>query len=111
MSGTITPQVLLKAYAAGIFPMAESAEDNALYWVEPDWRGIIPLNGLRISQSLRKTVKRHPFEIRIDSDFAAVIAACAERTSAGPSLAIAISGCCAISNRGATRAALSATTS
>jgi leucyl/phenylalanyl-tRNA--protein transferase len=80
MSGTITPQVLLRAYAAGIFPMAESAEDNALYWVEPDQRGIIPLNGLHISQSLRKTVRRHPFEIRIDSDFAAVIAACAERT-------------------------------
>jgi leucyl/phenylalanyl-tRNA---protein transferase len=81
MSGTITPQILLRAYAAGIFPMAESAEDHALYWVEPDQRGIIPLKALRISHSLRKTVKRHPFEIRIDSDFAAVIAACAERTS------------------------------
>ncbi len=80
MSGTITPQILLRAYAAGIFPMAESAEDSALYWVEPDQRGIIPLNGLRISQSLRKTVRRRLFEIRIDSDFAAVIAACAERT-------------------------------
>ena len=81
MSGKITPQILLRAYAAGIFPMAESAEDNALYWVEPDQRGIIPLKGLRISRSLRKTVKRQPFEIRIDSDFAAVIAACAERTT------------------------------
>ena len=43
---TITPQILLRAYAAGIFPMAESAEDNALYWVEPEERGIIPLDGL-----------------------------------------------------------------
>ena len=81
MSTTITPQILLRAYAAGIFPMAESAEDNALYWVEPDERGIIPLDGLRISQSLRKTVRRQPFDIRIDSDFAAVINACAARTA------------------------------
>ena len=80
MSATITPQILLRAYAAGIFPMAESAEDNALYWVEPDERGIIPLDGLHISRSLRKTVRRRPFEIRIDTDFAGVIAACAART-------------------------------
>ena len=77
---TITPQILLRAYAAGIFPMAESAEDNALYWVEPDERGIIPLDGLHISKSLRKTVHRRPFEIRIDTDFAGVIAACAAKT-------------------------------
>ena len=61
MSATITPQILLKAYAAGIFPMAESAEDNALYWVEPEERGIIPLDGLVISRSLRKRVKRQEF--------------------------------------------------
>ncbi len=79
MSTTITPQILLRAYAAGIFPMAESAEDNALYWVEPDERGIIPLDGLRISQSLRKTVRRKSFDIRIDSDFAGVIGACAAK--------------------------------
>jgi leucyl/phenylalanyl-tRNA--protein transferase len=81
MSTTITPQILLRAYAAGIFPMAESAEDNALYWVEPDQRGIIPLNDLHISHSLRKAVKRRRFDIRIDTCFADVIAACAERTS------------------------------
>ena len=46
---TITPKILLQAYAVGIFPMAETAEDNALYWVEPEERGIIPLRGLRIS--------------------------------------------------------------
>ena len=78
---TITPQILLRAYAAGIFPMAESAEDNALYWVEPDERGIIPLNGLVISQSLRKSVRRGGFEIKVDCDFAGVIAACAEKTA------------------------------
>ena len=77
---TITPQILLKAYAAGIFPMAESAEDNALYWVEPEERGIIPLDGLHISHSLRKRIRQRRFDIRIDTAFAAVIAACAERS-------------------------------
>ncbi|MCA3555162.1 leucyl/phenylalanyl-tRNA--protein transferase [Aestuariivirga sp.] len=76
----ITPQVLLRAYAAGIFPMAESAEDNALYWVEPEERGVIPLDGLRISHSLRKSLRRGLFEVTVDADFPAVIAACAEKT-------------------------------
>jgi leucyl/phenylalanyl-tRNA--protein transferase len=82
---TITPQILLRAYSAGIFPMAESAEDNALYWVEPEERGIIPLDGLKVSQSLRKQVRRKAFDIRIDSDFDSVIRACAERTRDRPS--------------------------
>jgi leucyl/phenylalanyl-tRNA---protein transferase len=78
---TITPQILLRAYAAGIFPMAESAEDNALYWVEPDERGIIPLDGLKVSQSLRKSVRHGGFDIRVDTDFAGVISQCAARTA------------------------------
>jgi leucyl/phenylalanyl-tRNA--protein transferase len=77
---TITPQILLKAYTAGIFPMAESAEDNALYWIEPEERGVIPLDGLKISRSLRKRVRQRRFDIRIDTAFAAVLDACAERT-------------------------------
>ncbi len=77
---TITPKILLQAYAVGIFPMAETAEDNALYWVEPEERGIIPLRGLLISNSLRKQVRRRTFEIRIDSAFADVIEACAAKT-------------------------------
>lgn len=76
---TITPQILLKAYAAGIFPMAESAEDNALYWVEPEERGIFPLDGLHISHSLRKRIRQRRFDIRIDTAFTDVMAACAER--------------------------------
>ncbi len=76
---TITPQILLKAYAAGIFPMAESAEDNALYWVEPEERGIFPLDGLHISHSLRKRVRQRRFDIRIDTAFLEVISACAEK--------------------------------
>ena len=78
---SITPQVLLKAYAAGIFPMAESAEDNALYWIEPEERGVIPLDGLHVSRSLKRKVKRRTFEVRIDSDFGQVIEACAAKTS------------------------------
>jgi leucyl/phenylalanyl-tRNA---protein transferase len=79
---SITPQVLLQAYAAGVFPMAESADDPSLYWVEPEERGVIPLDGFHISRSLRKRVKQKPYEIRIDTAFAAVMAKCAETTEA-----------------------------
>ena len=58
----ITPQVLLKAYACGIFPMAESADDPGLFWVEPEMRGVIPLDGFHIPRSLRKAIKRERFE-------------------------------------------------
>ncbi|HEX5213212.1 MAG TPA: leucyl/phenylalanyl-tRNA--protein transferase [Pseudolabrys sp.] len=74
----ITPEVLLKAYACGIFPMAESAEDPALYWIEPDMRGIIPLDGFHLSARLERTVRSTPFTVSVDRDFDAVIAGCAE---------------------------------
>ncbi|CAM5765588.1 leucyl/phenylalanyl-tRNA--protein transferase [Labrys miyagiensis] len=73
----ITPQVLLKAYACGIFPMAESADDPGLYWVEPEYRGIIPLNGLIVSHRLARTIRSDHYEIAIDRDFEAVIEGCA----------------------------------
>ncbi len=76
----ITPQVLLKAYAAGVFPMAESADDPALYWVEPEERGTIPLNGLHLSHSLRKAVRRGRFDVRIDTAFDDVMNFCAKKT-------------------------------
>ena len=74
----ITPQVLLKAYSCGIFPMAESADNNALYWIEPERRGILPLDAVHIPRSLAKTIRRGGFEIKIDNDFDAVIDGCAE---------------------------------
>jgi leucyl/phenylalanyl-tRNA--protein transferase len=77
----ITPQILLRAYAAGVFPMAESAEDNALYWVEPEFRGILPLDRFHVSHSLSKTVRRRRFEVRVDTAFAEVIGGCAEKTN------------------------------
>ncbi|MFG1401957.1 leucyl/phenylalanyl-tRNA--protein transferase [Xanthobacter sediminis] len=74
----ITPEVLLKAYACGIFPMAESAEDPGLYWIEPERRGIIPLDDFRISSRLARTVRSDKFEVRVDTDFEGVIDGCAE---------------------------------
>jgi leucyl/phenylalanyl-tRNA---protein transferase len=73
----ITPQVLLKAYACGIFPMAESAEDNALYWIEPERRGILPLDRVHVPRSLARTIRRGGFEVKIDNDFEGVIEGCA----------------------------------
>jgi leucyl/phenylalanyl-tRNA--protein transferase len=73
----ITPEVLLKAYACGIFPMAESANDPGLYWIEPELRGVLPLDGFRLPERLARTVRTDRFEIRIDSDFDAVIDGCA----------------------------------
>jgi leucyl/phenylalanyl-tRNA--protein transferase len=74
----ITPQVLLKAYACGIFPMAESADDPQLYWIEPQTRGVLPLEDVRIPRRLRRTIRQQPYEIRIDCDFEGVIDGCAE---------------------------------
>ncbi|MBG1231914.1 leucyl/phenylalanyl-tRNA--protein transferase [Aestuariivirga litoralis] len=76
----ITPQVLLKAYSVGVFPMAESADDPSLYWVEPDERGLIPLDAFHISHSLKKSVRHAGFEIRIDTSFEQVMRRCAEKT-------------------------------
>jgi len=73
----ITPEVLLKAYAVGIFPMAESADDPGLYWIEPEARGIIPLDAFHLPRRLARTVAADLFEVRIDTDFEAVIAGCA----------------------------------
>ena len=73
----ITPEILLKAYAAGIFPMAEDEDDPTLFWVEPRERGIMPLDGFRIGRRLARTVRADPFDVRVDHDFDAVIAGCA----------------------------------
>ncbi len=74
----ITPEVLLKAYACGIFPMAESADDPALYWIEPEKRGIIPLEGFHVPARLARTVRSDRFTIRINQDFEGVLDGCAE---------------------------------
>ncbi|GGD98530.1 MULTISPECIES: leucyl/phenylalanyl-tRNA--protein transferase [Rhizobium] len=81
----ITPDILLRAYSIGLFPMAESADDPEIFWVEPELRGVLPLDHFHVSKSLAKTVRRKPFEIRFDHAFDQVIAACAEETSGRPS--------------------------
>jgi len=73
----LTPEVLLKAYACGIFPMAENADDSALYWIEPEKRGIIPLDTFHVPSRLARTVRTTPFTVVCDRDFPAVIAGCA----------------------------------
>lgn len=73
----ITPQVLLKAYSCGIFPMAESAYDPALYWIEPQHRGILPLKQVHVSRRLRRTIRGAEFEVRVDTEFDGVIEGCA----------------------------------
>ena len=72
----ITPDILLRAYAAGIFPMAEDADDPGLFWVEPQRRGVIPLDAVHVPRRLARTVRQDVFEIRVDTDFEAVIAGC-----------------------------------
>jgi leucyl/phenylalanyl-tRNA--protein transferase len=74
----ITPDVLLKAYACGIFPMAESADDPALYWIEPDMRGVIPLRRFHVPSRLARTIRSTQYTVHVDRDFDAVIEGCAE---------------------------------
>jgi leucyl/phenylalanyl-tRNA--protein transferase len=73
----ITPEILLKAYAAGIFPMAEDANDPSLFWVEPRERGVIPIDGFHVAKRLARTVRSDAFEVHIDRNFDGVIAGCA----------------------------------
>jgi leucyl/phenylalanyl-tRNA--protein transferase len=73
----LDPELLLRAYASGVFPMSESAEDTALYWVEPELRGVLPLDGFHLAHRLARTVRADRFEVTVDTDFEAVIAACA----------------------------------
>src|SRR5688572_8263074 len=70
----ITPSLLLRAYACGIFPMADSADDPTLYWVEPRLRGVLPLEQFHVPRRLARTVRSGRFDIRVDTDFEGVIA-------------------------------------
>jgi leucyl/phenylalanyl-tRNA--protein transferase len=73
----ITPEVLLKAYACGIFPMAESADDPSLFWVEPERRGVLPLDHFHVPRRLARTVRADRFTMRVDTAFDQVLDACA----------------------------------
>jgi len=76
----LTPEILLRAYAAGIFPMAESAQSTELHWFDPPVRAIIPLDGFHTPRRLKRTIKRGPYKIKLDTSFTDVMRACAAVT-------------------------------
>ncbi len=80
----LTPDILLRTYAAGIFPMAESSDDPTLFWVDPDRRGILPLDRFHISRKLQRRLRDNPFEVRCDTAYAEVIRRCAEKRPQRP---------------------------
>jgi leucyl/phenylalanyl-tRNA--protein transferase len=76
----ITPELLVQAYRSGIFPMAEHRDDPELFWVDPRRRGILPMDGLHISRSLSRRLRRDDYTVTVDADFEGVIDACADRS-------------------------------
>lgn len=77
---TVTPELLLQAYRAGVFPMAEHRDDPEMFWVDPRKRGVFPLDGFRISRSLAKTLRRDAYRVTLNTAFGDVIDACADRS-------------------------------
>jgi leucyl/phenylalanyl-tRNA--protein transferase len=77
-SPRITPEILLAAYAEGIFPMAERRDDTTLFWISPEQRGVIPLNGFHVPKRLARTVRSDRFTVTSDAAFVDVMQACAE---------------------------------
>ena len=84
MTVGLTPELLLRAYAAGIFPMAETADDPELFWVDPVLRGILPLDRFHLPRRLARTVRSERFVVACDRDFGAVMRGCAEPASDRP---------------------------
>lgn len=76
----LDPETLLKAYAYGIFPMAQDRNDTTLYWMDPDPRGILPLDAFHVPKRLARTVRADHYQVRVDTAFMQVIEACAEPT-------------------------------
>jgi leucyl/phenylalanyl-tRNA--protein transferase len=81
----LTPDILIEAYAAGIFPMAESADDPELFWVDPNRRGILPLEAFHVPRRLQRVLRRGRFAVRVDTAFDAVMRGCAEASETRPS--------------------------
>lgn len=74
----VTPELMLRAYSIGLFPMAEARDSERLYWLDPEQRGILPLQGFHLPRRLLRTVLSGPYEVTVDQDFPGVIAGCAE---------------------------------
>ncbi|MFN3970131.1 MAG: leucyl/phenylalanyl-tRNA--protein transferase [Gemmobacter sp.] len=77
--GPVTPQMLLRAYMMGVFPMAEGRDSDAIHWVDPRRRGVFPLNAFRISRSLGRAILRGDYQVTTDTDFRGVVEGCADR--------------------------------
>jgi len=75
----LTPAQVIQGYTMGVFPMAHPEEDFTIYWYEPEMRGILPLDGLKVSKSLKRAINKGEIEVSLDKDFPAVIKACSER--------------------------------
>ncbi|WP_275393297.1 leucyl/phenylalanyl-tRNA--protein transferase [Aliiroseovarius sp. Z3] len=75
----LSAELLLRAYAMGVFPMAEGRDDPRVFWVDPEARGVFPMDGFRISRSLARTIRRAPFQVALNRDFSGTVAACAKR--------------------------------
>lgn len=78
---TITPELVLKAYAYGVFPMAKSRDAQDVFWVQPKLRGVLPLEAFHVPRSLKKTLRQGRFTVTVDTDFAGVLEGCAESTA------------------------------
>lgn len=78
-AGRLSPELLLRAYAAGVFPMSQAQDDPRVFWVDPERRGILPLDGFHLSRSLRKTLLKTRFHLTLDMDFEGVVRGCAAR--------------------------------
>ncbi|WP_092081970.1 leucyl/phenylalanyl-tRNA--protein transferase [Poseidonocella sedimentorum] len=76
----LTPELLLTAYASGVFPMAEHRDDPEVFWVDPKRRGVFLPGGFHLSRSLARQLRRGGFRVSLDDDFAAVVSACADRS-------------------------------
>jgi len=79
MRDRLSPELLLRAYTIGVFPMAETRDDPTVHWIDPSRRGVLPLDGFRISRSLHRRLAAGGYRITVDTDFAGVVDACADR--------------------------------
>lgn len=80
----LDPELVLRAYAMGVFPMSDSRDAASVYWVEPKWRGVLPLDGFHLSRSLRKTIASNRFRVTADTAFADILRLCAQSAEDRP---------------------------
>ena len=81
----LTPELIIHAYRHGLFPMADALDDPETFWVDPHMRGVMPLDGFHVPRRLARTIKKAPFDMRIDTDFWQTIEACRTPASDRPS--------------------------